>query len=101
MLSFILEKMSKYFNSFETKLKLIYYKKRKKTELGYNVNSFDRFGDDLCELIISYLTIKEKIVFESVSKQWQRLVGNKHKAVIIHKSQNVSHIKPLFTMDWV
>ena len=51
--------------SFETKLQLI-NNIREKTELGYNVNSFHRFGDDLCELIISYLTIKEKIVFESV-----------------------------------
>ena len=34
--------------SFETELQLI-NNIREKTELGYNVHSFHRFGDDLCE----------------------------------------------------
>ena len=53
--------------SFETALQLI-NNILFGTELGYNVHSFHRFGDDLCELIISYLTIKQKIVFQSVEQ---------------------------------
>ncbi len=30
-----------------------------KTEYGFNFNSFDRYGDDLCELILSYLSVKD------------------------------------------
>jgi hypothetical protein len=52
----------------------------------YPKDSFDRFGDDLCELLLSYLTIEHKFGFECVSKQWQRLVYNKQlKLNICHK----------------
>ncbi|CAG2166405.1 unnamed protein product [Oppiella nova] len=37
-------------------------------------DSLDRFGDDLCEDILSYLTLKDRFRCECVSKQWQRLV---------------------------
>ena len=40
-------------------------------------DSMLRFGDDLTELILSYLTLEDKIRLECVSKQWQRLVFNK------------------------
>ncbi len=40
----------------------------------YSKDSFDRFGDDLCQLLLSYLTINDKIKFECISKQWQTLV---------------------------
>ena len=40
-------------------------------------NSFDRFGDDLTEEILQYLTFEDKIKLECVSKQWRRLVFNK------------------------
>src|ERR1700729_670917 len=40
-------------------------------------DSFDRFGDDLCELVLSYLTFKDKLIFECLSKQWKRFVFNK------------------------
>ncbi len=43
----------------------------------YPKDSFDRFGDDLCQLLLSYLTIEQKFGFECVSKRWQRLVFNK------------------------
>ncbi|XP_054159526.1 uncharacterized protein LOC128957739 [Oppia nitens] len=36
--------------------------------------SFDRFGDDLSQLLLSYLSIDDKLRFESVSKQWHRLI---------------------------
>jgi hypothetical protein len=35
---------------------------------GYYSDSFDRFGDDLCEFILSYLPIRYKLQFECVSK---------------------------------
>ena len=40
-------------------------------------SSFDRFGDDLSELILSFLPFEDKIRFECVSKQWQSLIYNK------------------------
>ena len=43
----------------------------------YPKNSFDRFGDDMTELILSYLTFEDKIRLECVSKQWQRCVFQK------------------------
>ena len=48
----------------------------------------DRFGDDLTELILQYLTLEDKIRLECVSKQWRRLIYNKQfviEPVIIHK----------------
>src|ERR1700761_1624576 len=40
----------------------------------YAKDSFERFGDDLTELIVSYLTLEDKLRFECISKQWQRFV---------------------------
>ena len=41
----------------------------------FDSQAFD-FSDDLCELILSYLTIEQKVIFECVSKQWQKLIYN-------------------------
>jgi hypothetical protein len=49
----------------------------------YSKQSFDRFGDDLCQLLLSYLSISDKIRFECVSKQWQRLIFNSQFKLII------------------
>ena len=46
----------------------------------FSANSFNRFGDDLCELILSYLTFEDKIRLQSVSKQWNRTIFNKQLA---------------------
>ncbi|CAG2113202.1 unnamed protein product, partial [Medioppia subpectinata] len=40
----------------------------------YAKNSMDRFGDDLCALLVSYLHIEDCFKYESVSKQFQRTV---------------------------
>jgi len=58
-------------------------KVRQKTNDGYYVNSFERFGDDLCEVLLNFLPISEKIRFECVSKQWKRLVFNRQRKLII------------------
>ncbi len=55
----------------------------KKTESGFNCDSFERFGDDLSEQLLSYLTISDKIHFELVSKQWKSLKFNKQQKLII------------------
>ena len=43
----------------------------------YAKDSLDRFGDDLTEEILQYLTFEDKIRLECVSKQWKRCVFNK------------------------
>ncbi|CAG2109775.1 unnamed protein product [Medioppia subpectinata] len=40
----------------------------------YAKNSMDRFGDDLCALIVSYLSLEDRFRYECVSKQFQRTV---------------------------
>ena len=65
------------------------YKHNSKNELScqvkseYSESSFDRFGDDLTELIISYLPIKDKFRFECLSKRIQSLIFNKQTKLIL------------------
>ncbi|CAG2116590.1 unnamed protein product [Medioppia subpectinata] len=40
----------------------------------YAKNSLDRFGDDMCGLLLSYLTFEDRFSFECVSKQFRRTV---------------------------
>ncbi|CAG2106654.1 unnamed protein product, partial [Medioppia subpectinata] len=40
----------------------------------YAKDSMDRFGDDLSEVLLSYLSLKDRFITECVSKQWQRVV---------------------------
>ena len=40
----------------------------------YAKDSMDRFGDDLTEEILQYLTFEDKVRLECVSKQWKRCV---------------------------
>ena len=49
----------------------------------YSRDSFDRFGDDLTELILSFMSLENKIKLECVAKQWQRFVFNKQFAIEI------------------
>ncbi|XP_054155930.1 uncharacterized protein LOC128954379 [Oppia nitens] len=37
-------------------------------------DSFDRFGDDLCQLLLQYLPIDDRLRLQSVSKQWLTLI---------------------------
>jgi hypothetical protein len=71
-------------------MKIIKINFEKKTKSGFNSNSFERFGDDLCELLLSYLSISDKIHFECVSKQWQRLVFNKQNKLILKRADYYS-----------
>ena len=47
-------------------------RKRKQNGMVCDKSSFDRFGYDLTELIVSYLPIKDKFRFECLSKQIQK-----------------------------
>ena len=53
------------------------------TPSSHDKPSFSRFGDDLGEVILSYLSIRDKIRFECLSKQTQTLIYNKQKSIII------------------
>ncbi|CAG2109462.1 unnamed protein product [Medioppia subpectinata] len=48
----------------------------------YAKESLDRFGDDLCALLLSYLSTKDRFRYECVSKQFQR---NIYKSVVTFK----------------
>jgi hypothetical protein len=50
---------------------------------NYSKDSFDRFGDDLCQLLLSYLSVEQKFRFECVSKQWKSLIFNKQQKLIL------------------
>jgi hypothetical protein len=47
-------------------------------------DSFDRFSDDLCQLLLSYFSVKQKLLFECVSKQWKILIFNKQQKLSIN-----------------
>ncbi|CAG2103257.1 unnamed protein product [Medioppia subpectinata] len=40
----------------------------------YTKDSLDRFGDDLCAVLVSYLSLEDCFEYECVSKQFQRTV---------------------------
>ena len=50
----------------------------------YERDSMERFGDDLTEDILSYLWLRDKVWFECLSKQWQRLIFNKQTELHIN-----------------
>jgi hypothetical protein len=54
---------------------------REKTKCGFNFDSFDRFDDDLCQLLFTYFTFKEKVIYECVSKKWKSLLFNEQKVL--------------------
>ena len=37
----------------------------------------DRFGDDLCEVLLSYLNVNDKYRLDCISKQWKRCIHQK------------------------
>ena len=53
-----------------------------------NSDSFDdRFCDDLCEEILQYLPLKDKMRFESVSKQFQRTVYRREHQINLKENE--------------
>ncbi len=56
------------------------------SEIFYNKQSFERFSDNVCETLFSYLSISDKVKFECMPKQWQSLIFNNQKNIIINES---------------
>ncbi|CAG2175202.1 unnamed protein product [Oppiella nova] len=49
----------------------------------YRKDSFDRYGDDLCEVILSHLSLDDCFRFECLSKQWKRSVFAKRHTLVV------------------
>jgi hypothetical protein len=65
---------------------------RSKTLNNFDLDSFERFCDDLCQVLLSFLPISDKIKFECVSKQWKRLVFNRKQKLIITYSEDNKYV---------
>ena len=57
----------------------------------YAKDSMDRFGDDMVELILSYLAFSDKVSLEAVSKQWHRVIYNKQFELEVNRSDTEEH----------
>ena len=58
------------------------------SNVSQNRQSFsDRICDDLCEEILQYLSLEDKLKLEGVSKQFQRTVLKKHNELIIKNNK--------------
>jgi hypothetical protein len=42
---------------------------------GFKSDSFNRFGDNLFEVVLNYFPLKEKVIITSVNKQFNRIFG--------------------------
>src|SRR5690349_14078889 len=51
----------------------------------YSADSFDRFGDDLSEVLLTHLPLKDKIRLQCVSKQWRRTLFQRQTILSIDK----------------
>src|SRR5690349_4504154 len=60
-------------------------------ELMRRKSTFDRFGDDLSEVIHSYLPLKDKFRFECLNKTIQNLIYNSQRVLRIHVNQDDIH----------
>jgi hypothetical protein len=55
---------------------------------GFRSDSFNRFGDDLFEVIVNYLPLKEKVIFTSVNKQFNRCLFKYENHLIINSNNS-------------
>ncbi|CAG2115582.1 unnamed protein product [Medioppia subpectinata] len=64
-------------------------------------DSFDRFGDDLCEELLSYLSFEDRFRWECVSKQWQRVLrfDDSWKIALALSAATDLHYKRLNSVD--
>ena len=58
----------------------------------YSRDSIERFGDDLTELILSFMKFKDKTRLQFVSKQWQRCIFEKTCEVKIVKEWKLTNM---------
>ncbi|CAG2166333.1 unnamed protein product [Oppiella nova] len=74
-----------------------------RTREEYPKDSLDRYGDDLCGLVLSDLSLEECFRFECVSKQWQRSVFKPQNYVNVEKHLKKWQIikgKTIEDIDW-
>ena len=55
---------------------------------NYPKSSFDRFGDDLIEVLLSFISFEDSFQYKCVSKQWKRLIFNKQNKLIVNLDKN-------------
>ena len=64
-------------------------------EYNYRRDSFvDRFCDDLCENILQYLSLEDKLRLECVSKQFQRTVFQRQYELYLNIMNPAEHENP-------
>jgi hypothetical protein len=70
-------------------------------------DSIERFDDNLVEFILQYLPLSEKVLFESVSNQWKKVIYNKQTEFELNRreTENMNTLnkllKPVVIKDWV
>jgi hypothetical protein len=69
--------MSKYKQKYRSKHSKVSEMSAQNNHLIKMQSFSDRICDDLCEVLLKYLSFEDKIKFECVSKQFQRLIFNK------------------------
>ena len=67
----------------------------------YLKNSFDRFGDDLTELILSHLSFEQKLSFECVCNRWRNHIFAKDFRFELLRHKFKSGQKQLFIRSYV
>jgi hypothetical protein len=50
-------------------------------------DSIERFDDNFVEFILEYLPLSDKVMFESVSKQWKKVIFNKQTELRLNRSE--------------
>ena len=63
---------------------------------NYSKSSFYRFGDDLTELVLSYLPFGDRISLECVCYQFSQLVYSNQKELTLNERSNHYRINDLF-----
>ncbi len=75
-------------------------------ESKFSKQSIDRFSDDFIEKILSYLSFSDKVTFESVSKQWKKVIYNKQTELHLNRSETEDMntlnklLKPMVVEDY-
>jgi hypothetical protein len=69
-------------------------------------DSIERFDDHLVEFILQYLPLSDKVMFESVSNQWKKVIYNKQTEFELNRSETEDMntlnklLKPVVIKDW-
>ena len=67
-----------------------------KTNYGYYCDSFDRYGDDFCHLVLGFLTVSDKLKLRCVSSQWNNLIFKEQHALDIFRNGSKMRINNVF-----